>query len=154
LVDAEMTVFRDLRTPVIWLQNVIVDMLLGLGFKVAFGVFGDHIRTNYGAEPGFITMNVPLLLDTVDGGGIANPIVCANINEIGFRMCGGRRLSRRTREASLRGRRHVGARLGSHPGPGGDRVGVVAAQMTSIVFGASSAAHIQSTKALVNQFAP
>jgi aryl-alcohol dehydrogenase-like predicted oxidoreductase len=26
--------------------------------------------------------------------------------------------------------------------------------MTSIVFGASSAAHIQSTKALVNQFAP
>jgi hypothetical protein len=73
LVDAEMTVFRDLRTPVIWLQNVIVDMLLGLGFKVAFGVFGDHIRTNYGAKPGFITMNVPLLLDTVDGGGHREP---------------------------------------------------------------------------------
>lgn len=89
LVDAEMTMFRDLRTPVIWLQNVLVDMFLGLGFKDAFGVFGDHIRTQYGAEPGFITMNLALLLDTADGVGIANPIVCANINEIGFRMCGG-----------------------------------------------------------------
>ena len=31
LVDAEMTMFRGLPTPVIWLQNVVVDLLLGLG---------------------------------------------------------------------------------------------------------------------------
>ena len=29
LIDAEMTMFRGLSTPVIWLQNVVVDLLLG-----------------------------------------------------------------------------------------------------------------------------
>ena len=88
LVDAEMTMFRGLRTPVIWLQNVLVDLLLGLGFNDAFAIFSEHVRTRYAAEPGFITMNLPRLLDTLDAVGIENPIVCANINKIGFRMCG------------------------------------------------------------------
>ena len=34
-------------------------------------------------------MNVPLLLDVLDELGIDNPIVCTNVNKIGFRMCGG-----------------------------------------------------------------
>jgi hypothetical protein len=36
LVDAEMKMFAGLNTPVIFLQNVVVDLLLGLGFKDAF----------------------------------------------------------------------------------------------------------------------
>ena len=47
------------------------------------------MRTRYGAEPGFITMNLPQLLDALDAVGVENPIVCANINKIGFRMSGG-----------------------------------------------------------------
>src|SRR4051812_6490565 len=42
LVDAEMTMFRGLSTPVIWLQNVVVDLLLGLNFRGAFAVFAEH----------------------------------------------------------------------------------------------------------------
>ena len=34
-------------------------------------------------------MNLPLLLDALERVGVENPIVCANINKIGFRMCGG-----------------------------------------------------------------
>src|SRR6478735_4381150 len=75
LVDAEMKMFRGLQTPVIWLQNVLVDLLLGLGFDDAFAIFSDHVRTRYGAEPGFITMNLPALLDVLDRVGVANPIV-------------------------------------------------------------------------------
>ncbi len=45
--------------------------------------------SRYGAEPGFITMNLPLLLDCLDAVGLENPIVCASINKLGFRMCGG-----------------------------------------------------------------
>ena len=54
-----------------------------------FKIFHDHVRAKYGAEPGYITMNVPRLLDVLDRLGIDNPIVCANINKIGFRMSGG-----------------------------------------------------------------
>ena len=34
-------------------------------------------------------MNVSRLLDALDQCGIENPIVCTNINKLGFRMCGG-----------------------------------------------------------------
>jgi hypothetical protein len=89
LIDAEMKMFRGLSTPVIFLQNVVTDLLLGLGFKDAFTIFANHVRRRYGAEPGFITMNLPKLLDTLDELGMRNPIVCSNINKIGFRMSGG-----------------------------------------------------------------
>ena len=45
LIDAEMSMFRGLRTPVVFLQNVVVDLLLGLGFDEAFAIFADHVRT-------------------------------------------------------------------------------------------------------------
>ncbi len=89
LVDAEMKMFHGLDTPVIFIQNVITDLLLGIGMHECFRVFHDHVREKYGAEPGFITMNTPALLDVLDRLGIENPIVCSNINKIGFRMCGG-----------------------------------------------------------------
>jgi hypothetical protein len=89
LIDAEMKMFHGLRTPVIFLQNVVTDLLLGMGFKDAFRIFADHVRSKYNAEPGFITMNTPKLLDILEELGIDNPIVCSNINIIGFRMSGG-----------------------------------------------------------------
>ena len=89
LIDAEMKMFARPETPVIFLQNVVTDLLLGLGFNECFRIFHDHVRERYAAEPGFITMNVPRLLDVLEELGIDNPIICANINKIGFRMCGG-----------------------------------------------------------------
>ena len=56
LIDAEMKMFDGLRTPVVFLQNVVVDLLLGLGFKDAFRIFADHVKQRYDAEPGFITI--------------------------------------------------------------------------------------------------
>src|SRR6478735_10103609 len=89
LIDSEMKMFDGLSTPVIFLQNVVVDFLLGLDFIEAFSIFAEHVSARYGAEPGFITMNLPRLLDALDRAGVDNPIVCANINKIGFRMSGG-----------------------------------------------------------------
>ncbi len=73
LIDAEMKMFAGLRTPVVFLQNLVVDLLLGLGFKSAFPVFAEHVRERYGAEPGFITMNLPLLLGVLDEVGDRGP---------------------------------------------------------------------------------
>ena len=63
--------------------------LLDEGDSVALRIFADHVRKRYDAEPGFITMNMPKLLDVLEEVGVDNPIVCANINKLGFRMCGG-----------------------------------------------------------------
>jgi hypothetical protein len=62
---------------------------MGLGFDEAFKMFADWVRERYQAEPGFITMNAPMLQRRLAKLGIENPIICANINKIGFRMCGG-----------------------------------------------------------------
>lgn len=89
LIDTEMKMFHGVETPVIFLQNVVVDLMLGLGMHNTFRFFADHVRKQYGAEPGFITMNMPQLLDALEEVGIENPLVCSSINKLGFRMCGG-----------------------------------------------------------------
>ena len=88
LVDAEMKMFEGMNTPVIFLQNVIVDLMLGLGTDEMFVHFADYIRSRYNAEPGFITMNMPRMVDLCQRVGISNPIICSSINKIGFRMSG------------------------------------------------------------------
>jgi hypothetical protein len=89
LIDMEMRMFSGLKTPVIFVQNVFTDLLLGMGYTGALRMFHDYVRERYKAEPAFITMNLPMLLEALEAEGIDNPIICANINEIGFRMSGG-----------------------------------------------------------------
>lgn len=153
LVDAEMAMFKGLSTPVIWLQNVVVDLLLGLGFTDAFSIFAKHIKKRYNAEPGFITMNLPMLLDALDKAGIENPIVCSNINKLGFRMSGGiegyhQALEGRTFRAVAMSVFASGAI------PAREAIEWICEQpnIESIVFGASSRANIRSTKQLVDEF--
>ncbi len=153
LIDAEMKMFAGLNTPVIFLQNVVVDLLLGLGFKDAFRIFADHIKTHYNAEPAFITMNMPLLLDALEDLGIENPIVCSNINKIGFRMCGGfEAYARALREKQFRA---IAMSVFASGGiPPREAIKWVCEQpnIQSIVFGASSRGNILSTRDLVGEY--
>ena len=152
LINAEMKMFHGLSTPVIFIQNVVTDLLLGLGFDECFRIFHDHVRAKYGAEPGFITMNMPRLLDVLERLGIDNPIVCANINKIGFRMCGGVEgyekaiATRRFRPVAM-------SVLASGAIAPREAIDYVCRQsrIESIVFGASSRANIRQTKALVDE---
>ena len=152
LIDAEMKMFQGLKTPVIFIQNVITDLLLGLGFNDLFRVFHDHVRSKYGAEPGYITMNVPKLLDVLDGLGLDNPIICANINKIGFRMCGGIELYERT-IATRRFRPVAMSVLASGAISPREAIEYVCQQprIESIVFGASSRTNIRQTKQLIDE---
>jgi len=152
LIDAEMKMFEQLRTPVIFMQNVITDLLLGLRMNQCFRIFHDHVRSKYGAEPGFITMNLPRLLDTLDALGIENPIVCANINKIGFRMCGGTQAYERA-IANRRFRPVAMSIFASGAISPREAIDFVCAQprIESIVFGASGRANIRQTKALIDE---
>jgi hypothetical protein len=152
LIDAEMKMFAGLRTPVIFLQNVVSDLLLGLGFKDAFRVFADHVRLKYQAEPGFITMNLPLMAETLREVGLENPIICSNINKIGFRMCGGVPAY----EALLRENRVRAIAMsvfasGAIPPRAAIEYACGLPGVQSIVFGASSRANIRETAGLIRE---
>ena len=152
LIDAEMKMFHGLKTPVVFVQNVITDLLLGLRLDECFRIFHDHVRGRYGAEFGYITMNLSRLLDVLDKLGIYNPIVCANINRIGFRMCGGIELYEHT-IATRRFRPVAMSVLASGAISPREAVAYVCQQtrIESIVFGASSRANIRHTKHLIDE---
>ncbi|WP_209020701.1 hypothetical protein [Nocardioides sp. 1609] len=151
LVDAEMAMFQGVTTPVIFLQNVVVDLLLGLGFDEAFAIFARHVRTRYGAEPGYITMNLPRLLDALDRVEVLNPIVCSNMNKLGFRMCGGIEAYREALDE--REFRAVAMSVYASGALGPEEAFEWIAQfpkIESVVFGASSATNIRGTRQVVD----
>lgn len=153
LVDAEMKMFAGLRTPVIFLQNVVVDLLLGLGFKAAFPIFANHVKARYGAEPGFITMNMPRLLDVLEETGVENPIVCANINKIGFRMSGGfEAYERALKERKFRAIAMSVFASGAIPPKEAIQWICEQPNLEAIVFGASSRGNIRNTRELVDTY--
>jgi len=152
LIDAEMKMFEGLSTPVIFLQNLATDLLLGLGFNEAFRIFAEHVRNRYQAEPGFITMNLPRLLDVLEDLGLENPIVCASINKIGFRMCGG--IEAYEKAIATRTFRPIAMSvLASGAIPPREALEYVCRQsgIRSIVFGASSRANIRETRQLIRE---
>ena len=67
-IDAEMKMFKGIDTPVIFIQNVVVDLILGLKMYEVFKEYDPYIRKKYNAEPGYITMNMPALLDALELG--------------------------------------------------------------------------------------
>lgn len=153
LVDAEMKRFAGTRTPVIFLQNVVADLLLGLGMAPMFKAFHDYVRDKYQAEAGFFTMNMPRLLDVLESVGIENPIICCNYNKIGFRMSGGVELYDRTIET--RDVRCVAMSVlasGAIPAEEAIRWICDRPKIESIVFGASSRGNILQTKKLIETY--
>ncbi|RDE07402.1 hypothetical protein [Sphingomonas aracearum] len=150
LIDAEMKPYAGLSTPVVFLQNVVTDLLLGLGYDNAFRVFADHVRKRYNAEPGFITMNLPALLPVLRSVGVDNPIVCANVNKAGFRMSGGIEAYRQATRAHP-ARVIAMSPLASGALPAAEAIEWVTGEryVEAILFGASSAANIRNTVDLI-----
>lgn len=153
LIDVEMKMFHGLKTPVIFLQNVIVDLLLGMGMTDVFRIFDAHVREKYGAEPGFITMNMPALYKALTEAGLENPIICANINKIGFRTCGGLDAYEETlRNGKLRAiAMSIYASGAIAPREAIEWLADLP-NLEAVVFGASSARNIQSTRDLVEEY--
>jgi hypothetical protein len=153
LVDAEMKMFAGLETPVIFLQNVVTDLILGLGANNVFASFATYVKRRYNAEAGFFTMNLPKLLEALHSAGVENPIVCANVNKAGFRMSGG---IEGYREAAAKYPARVIAMSVFASGgiPPREAIEWVTNEpyVESIVFGASSRTNIENTVALIREF--
>lgn len=153
LIDAEMKMFKGISTPVIFIQNVVVDLILGLKMYDIFIEYDEYIRKKYNTEPGYITMNMPALFDALEASGIKNPIICSSINKIGFRMSGGKEIYERylmekefrpiamqvLAAGALRPKEAI-QYLSKFP------------RIESVLFGASSRAHIQETKEIIEEY--
>ncbi len=154
LIDAEMRMFRDLNVRVVFLQNVTTDLLLGLGLRSAFVEFASYVRRRYSpAKPGFITVNLAMLVHFLLECGIENPIVCSTMNKIGFHM----NPDMASYEETIRTKPFTPVAmsiLASGALPPREAVEYVCGlkQVQSIVFGASSKPHILETKELIEQY--
>ena len=153
MIDAEMKMFKGINTPVVFLQNVITDLLLGLRMTDFLVAFHKYVKKKYNAEAGFITMNMPMLLNVLEKAGIENPIICSSINKVGFRMSGGKELYEET--LKTRKFRAIAMQvLAAGAVPPKEALEYVCSlpNIESILFGASSKGNINETANLINQF--
>jgi hypothetical protein len=150
LIDAEMKMFKGIKTPVIFIQNVIVDMILGMKMFDIFKAYDEYIRKKYHAEPGYITMNMPALLDALNSVSIENPIICSSINKIGFRMSGGKELYEKyLNEKQFRPIAMQVLAAGAIRPKEAIEYLAKFPKIESVLFGASSKGHIKETKELI-----
>jgi hypothetical protein len=153
MIDAEMKMFKGIITPVIFLQNVITDLLLGLRAYDILASFHAYIKKKYNAEAGFITMNMPKLVTVLEQAGVVNPIVCASINKVGFRMSGGKEIY----EETLKNKQFRAVAMqvlgggAIHPKEAIEYVCNLP-NIESILFGASSKVNIENTVANIHLF--
>jgi len=153
LVDMEMKIFHGLNVKVVFLQNIVTDLLLGLKAKDAFIGFSSYLKEKYKVEAGFNTMNMPMLVDFLLECGIENPIVCSSINKAGYFM----NPNKETYEKALNEKKFRAMAmsiLASGAIKPKDAVEYICNQKTiqSIVFGASSRQHIMETKELIERY--
>jgi hypothetical protein len=153
LVDMEMKMFRGLNVKVVFLQNIVTDLLLGLKVKEAFIGFVTYLKSRYSLEAGFNSMNMPMLVDFLHECGIENPIVCSSINKAGYFMNPNKdSYERALKEKEFRAMAmSILASGGVKPREGVEYVCSQKA-IQSIVFGASSRQHILETVTLIQEY--
>jgi hypothetical protein len=153
LVDLELRAFGGLEVRVVFLQNVITDLILGLGLADFFAEYCEHIRKRYGALPGFITQNLPLLRQKLAEWGISGAVICASINKIGYLMSPDLQSYEQALAENDSSRIQVMAMstLASGAVPVREACAYInELNLQSVVFGASSQKHIEETVRLID----
>lgn len=153
LIDAEMKMFKGISTPVIFLQNVLTDLLMGMGMTEVLVAYHQYVQKKYNAEAGFITMNMPKLVGMLEGTVVKNPIICTSINKVGFRMSGGKAAYEETLKTK-QFRAIAMQVLAGGAVPPKEAIEYVCSlpNVESILFGASSKINIEETVSLIHKF--
>lgn len=86
LIDVEYKMFKGLDCKCLFLQNVITDLILGYDMPEVFQRYCEFIRKKYGILPGFITLNMPYLKAKLEEWGVEEVVICSSINAAGFNM--------------------------------------------------------------------
>jgi hypothetical protein len=152
LVDIEMRMFTGLEVRAVFLQNLVTDLILGLGLRDFFHEYCEHIRRRYRALPGLITQNMPRLRAQLERWQIGGVVICTSINKIGYLMSPGVEAYRQALAANDARVYPIMAMstLASGAVPPAEAYEFVnALNVQSVVFGASSRRHIEETLRLI-----
>ena len=150
LIDVEMRMFRELNVRMIFLQNIVSDLLLGMRAKPLIIEFAEHVRSTYGVDPAFNTMNLPRMVDFLQECGIRDPIVGSSINKAGYFMSPS--VAAYEQALQSNGIRAIAMSIfASGAIPAGEAVDYVCGlpNIRAIIFGASSPSHIEETLRLI-----
>ncbi len=154
LVDQEMAIFKGLDVRVVFLQNIVVDLILGFDVPDPFVEYCKHIRKKYGAIPGFITQNLPFLRAKFTEWGIDDVVICASVNKIGYLMSPGRADYEALLATNDPAKYQIMAMStlasGAVPAPEAYEY-INGLNIQSVVFGASSRGNIDQTVKLIRQ---
>jgi len=153
LVDVEMKMFKGLNVKVIFLQNIITDLLLGYGIKEIFYEYCIYIKKKYNALPGLITQNMPILLGKLKEWGIEEVVICSSFNKIGYLMSPSldAYISSANNNDSSKYQLMAMSTLASGAIPAKEAYSFINQQnIQSVVFGASSKKHIEETVSLID----
>jgi len=85
-LDLEMSKYNDFEISGVLLHNVVTDVLLSLNAEQAYVEYFDRVQKRFGIKAGLITLNLPLLIDHLDGWGLNPSMVMSPINPYGFDM--------------------------------------------------------------------
>ncbi len=148
LIDVEMKMFRGLNVRVVFLQNVLTDLMLGLMAKDLFRAFCDYLRVRYNALPGLITQNMPMLMESLKNWGITDVVICTSFNKMGYLMSPNVQRYMEAAAANDQNSYQIMAMSTLASGALGASEAyefIKEQNIQSVVFGASSKAHIEET---------
>jgi hypothetical protein len=152
LIDIEMKMFKGLNVKVVFLQNIITDLLLGYDFKLIFQEYSNYIKKKYNALPGLITQNMPYLVKKLKEWEIDEVVVCSSFNKIGYLMSPDIESYIKTANDNDPSKYQLMAMstLASGAIPAIEAYDFINNQkIQSVVFGASSKGHIEETVKLI-----
>jgi hypothetical protein len=152
LVDIEMKMFKGLNVKVIFLQNIITDLLLGFDVSEIFQEYCIYIRKKYNATPGLITQNMPYLKSKLEEWGINEVVICSSFNKIGYLMSPNIESYLTTVKSNDSSKYQLMAMSTLASGAISSREAyafINQQNIQSVVFGASSKKHIDETVSLI-----
>lgn len=153
LIDIEFKMFKGLNVKVLFLQNIVTDLILGFGVKEVFEHFCEYVRKKYNVLPGFVTLNMPMLKTKLEQWGIEELVICTSINKAGFNMFPTKELYESVIAQNDSGKYQI---MAMNPLASGSISAkesfdyVNGLNVQSVVFGASSKEHLESSMKLIN----
>ncbi len=153
LIDVEMKMFIGLDVKVVFLQNIITDLILGYGLKDILYEYCEYIRKKYNALPGLITQNMPYLKQKFEEWGITKVVICSSYNKIGYLMSPDVASYEKAVQQNNSNDYQLMAMstLASGAIPASEAYDFINRQkLQSVVFGASSKRNIDETVSLIN----
>jgi hypothetical protein len=157
LIDVEMKIYKGLNIQVVFLQNIITDLILGYDIKDIFYEYSQYIHKKYNALPGLITQNMPYLINRLKKWNIKEVVICSSFNKIGYLMSPDVESYIETANANNPGDYQIVAMstLASGAIQPRDAYEFINRQnIQSVVFGASERKHIEETVKLLNLAKP